>query len=80
LQGAEGRLQAMSYLEDVPLSPAQGEILSDGAPRALVAAGAGSGKTRLLVAYFLHALLDEGVPFENLAAVTFTRKAGSELA
>ncbi len=70
----------MSYLENAPLSPAQRKILSNGRPRGLVAAGAGSGKTRLLVAYFLHALLDQGVPFESLAAVTFTRKAGSELA
>ena len=70
----------MSYLERVPLSPAQLKVLSDAAPRGLVAAGAGSGKTRLLVAYFVHALLDENVPFESLAAVTFTRKAGSELA
>ncbi len=70
----------MSYLDHVRLSPAQLKVLSDVAPRRLVAAGAGSGKTRLLVAYFVHALLDESVPFENLAAVTFTRKAGSELA
>ena len=61
LQGTQGRLQAMSYLEDMRLSPAQLEVLSDTAPRALVAAGAGSGKTSLLVAYFVHALLDEGV-------------------
>jgi len=70
----------MSYLEHVELSPAQLKVLSDAAPRGLVAAGAGSGKTRLLVAYFVHALLDDKVPFEKLAAVTFTRKAGSELA
>jgi ATP-dependent helicase/nuclease subunit A len=46
----------------------------------LVAAGAGSGKTSLLVAYYVHALLDEGVPIESLVAVTFTRKAAGELA
>ncbi len=70
----------MSYLEHVELSPAQLEVLIEAAPRGLVAAGAGSGKTRLLVAYFVHALVDGGVPLQNLAAVTFTRKAGSELA
>jgi ATP-dependent helicase/nuclease subunit A len=70
----------MSYAERVPLSPAQLKVLCDAAPRGLVAAGAGSGKTRLLVAYFVRALVDENVPLENLAAVTFTRKAGSELA
>lgn len=70
----------VSYREEASLSRDQRAVLFDDAPRVLVAAGAGSGKTRLLVAYFVHALLDEGVPLESLAAVTFTRKAGSELA
>jgi ATP-dependent helicase/nuclease subunit A len=70
----------MSYLEQADLSEPQRKVLRDGRPRRLVAAGAGSGKTRLLVAYFVHTLLDKGVPLEELAAVTFTRKAGSELA
>ena len=70
----------VSYRHEVSLSPAQREVLFDPASHTLVAAGAGSGKTRLLVAYFVHALLDLGVDLEDLAAVTFTRKAGSELA
>jgi ATP-dependent helicase/nuclease subunit A len=70
----------VSYRDEAPLSPAQRAVLFDAAPRMLVAAGAGSGKTRLLVAYFVHALLDQGVPLDELAAVTFTRKAGAELA
>jgi ATP-dependent helicase/nuclease subunit A len=70
----------VSYRDEVSLSDAQRAVLFDTTPRVLVAAGAGSGKTRLLVAYFVHALLDEDVPLEELAAVTFTRKAGSELA
>ena len=45
----------------------------------LVEAGAGAGKTTMLVERML-ALLDEGgVQAENLAAVTFTRKAASHL-
>ena len=61
------------------LSPGQQGILADGSRRILVAAGAGSGKTRLLVAYFLKALLEDGVPLDGLAAVTFTKKAAAEL-
>lgn len=50
----------VSYRDEVSLSPAQREVLFDPASHTLVAAGAGSGKTRLLVAYFVHALLDLG--------------------
>ncbi|HEY7530582.1 MAG TPA: UvrD-helicase domain-containing protein [Gemmatimonadota bacterium] len=45
----------------------------------LVEAGAGSGKTRQLVARML-ALVRRGTAVEHLAAVTFTRKAAAELA
>ena len=70
----------MSCLDDMTLSTAQRGAVDDGSPRVLVAAGAGSGKTSLLVAYFLRALLDEGTPVDRLVAVTFTRKAAGELA
>jgi ATP-dependent helicase/nuclease subunit A len=69
----------MSCIESMGLSETQRAAVLDTRPRALVAAGAGSGKTRLLVAYFVHALVDEGFPIERLVAVTFTRKAGAEL-
>jgi ATP-dependent helicase/nuclease subunit A len=69
----------MSYRDQADLSKAQRDVLYDAGPRTLVAAGAGSGKTSLLVAYFVHSLLDAGTPLTDLAAVTFTRKAGSEL-
>lgn len=69
----------MSCVDHTELSAEQAEALMDARPRVLVAAGAGSGKTRLLVAYFVRALVDEGVPVERLVAVTFTRKAAAEL-
>ena len=69
----------MSCLEGMGLSPEQREAALDGRSQLLVSACAGSGKTRLLVAYFVRALLEEGVPPERLVAVTFTRKAAGEL-
>ncbi len=64
---------------DTALSDAQESAILDDNERILVAAGAGSGKTRLLVAYFVRALVDRGIPPERLVAVTFTRKAAAEL-
>jgi hypothetical protein len=70
----------MTCIDDLHLSDSQRAVLLDPSPRILVSAGAGSGKTRLLVAYFVHALIDCGVPPQDLVAVTFTRKAAAELA
>jgi ATP-dependent helicase/nuclease subunit A len=44
----------------------------------VVTAGAGSGKTRTLVARYL-ALLSEGVPLRSIIAITFTKKAAREM-
>ena len=70
----------MSVLERMGLSEQQRAALVDERPEVLVAAGAGSGKTKLLVAAVVRALVEEGLPLERLIAVTFTRKAGAELA
>lgn len=44
----------------------------------VVTAGAGTGKTRALVARYL-SLLAEGLPLRSIVAITFTRKAAREM-
>lgn len=44
-----------------------------------VEAGAGSGKTSVLVSRAQTLALEDGIPIANIAAVTFTERAASEL-
>jgi ATP-dependent helicase/nuclease subunit A len=57
--------------EQLPAVTARGADL-------VLTAGAGTGKTRTLVARYL-ALLAEGVPVRRLVAITFTQKAAREM-
>jgi ATP-dependent helicase/nuclease subunit A len=64
-----------------PPPPDQSErdrIRTDIAGTLFVEAGAGAGKTSALVGRVL-TLVDEGVPIESIAAITFTEKAAGEL-
>ena len=45
----------------------------------VVTAGAGTGKTSLIIERILHHLLERGTPLERIAAITFTVKAAAEL-
>lgn len=44
-----------------------------------VLANAGSGKTRILIERFLRAVVLDGVPIENIVAITFTKAAAAEM-
>ena len=66
-------------MNDLPADqPARDRIRTDLATNLLVEAGAGSGKTTELVQRLLQHIAT-GTPVDQLAAVTFTRKAADEL-
>src|SRR5439155_26442355 len=44
-----------------------------------VSAGAGTGKTKVLVERFARAVCDEGVDVESILVITYTEKAAGEL-
>jgi len=67
----------MTILDSLQLNDPQREAVA--APgNVVVTAGAGSGKTRTLVARYLHHL-EEGAPLREIVAITFTEKAAREM-
>lgn len=60
-------------------TPDQHAAITGGAARLCVDAGAGSGKTRVLVERIVHLVVAQGVPLEQIAAITFTEKAAAEM-
>jgi ATP-dependent helicase/nuclease subunit A len=62
----------------VSLNPEQRAAV-DARGLVFVSAGAGTGKTRVLVERFARAVCDEGVDVESILVITYTEKAAGEL-
>ena len=60
------------------LNDDQRQAATTTSPNTLVLAGAGSGKTKTIVARAAH-LIDQGVPADQIQIVTFTRRAAREI-
>jgi ATP-dependent exoDNAse (exonuclease V) beta subunit len=63
----------------IPLTPEQRAAVDERDGPLLVAAGAGSGKTLVLVERFVRSVLLDGVEIAAILAITFTDKAAAEL-
>ena len=70
---AARRSQDSRYLDD--LNPAQRAAVEALDGPVLLLAGAGTGKTKTLMARVTHLNKSKGVPTRNILAVTFTNKA-----
>jgi len=61
------------------LTPEQARAVERRDGSLLVRAGAGTGKTTVLVERFVRAVVDDETPVESMLAITFTEKAAAEM-
>jgi len=66
-------------IERMNLSKEQELAVTSRGSDTMITAGAGSGKTKCLVARYLSLLTDQRLPARSIAAVTFTKKAAREM-
>ena len=66
-------------MADFPLTPAQRAAVEHRGAPLLIAAGAGSGKTRVLVERLLDRILRDGCDVDRFLLITYTRSAAAEL-
>lgn len=66
-------------MSTLPDRDARTRVETDTSATLFVEAGAGTGKTHALVTRLTALLVDDGVPVDQLAAITFTEKAAAEL-
>jgi DNA helicase-2/ATP-dependent DNA helicase PcrA len=62
----------------MPLNPSQETAVQTCEGFQLILAGPGSGKTRVITEKILH-LIDQGIPANQILALTFSDKAASEM-
>lgn len=67
----------MDYLSALNRKPLEAVIATEGYLR--VIAGAGSGKTKLLVSRYAYLVKEYGIDSANILCVTFTNKAADPL-
>ncbi|MBU0519167.1 UvrD-helicase domain-containing protein, partial [bacterium] len=64
---------------EIKLTQNQSNAVHQDADSLVVRAGAGSGKTTVLVQRYLRLALQENIPPQQILAVTFTEKAAAEM-